>query len=354
MRHADDRMPLVVVGEQLLALSLPHVIDLFLQTLAELVHERSHVKAGKRSADDAAQQSDVAEVGGDAARDARILDLDGHRAAVVRDGPVDLADRSRREGQCVPLRENALRHIAQLIGDHRRSERRRHRWGPVLQPRHGGTECQRHVLVDVARHLAELHEHTLHRAELFGDLVSRAKGQVVAELAPPLDRGEQESRRPGYITAADAQGKPGEGRAATDARLPERLRRSAQARIRSSMRCRASRTPGSDSKARSRAPSSWRTGSRSIRSSGGAAKPYISRAHAGSVPTATWPRSRHKSRISASRSGGSRTTEMASFAAGVAWRSSTDSRYARREATVVGTWEAGTPTISAKRTISAT
>src|SRR5207245_7720272 len=177
--------------------------------------------------------------------------------------------------------------VVQLIDAHRRSKRRRHRWRAVLQPRHRDTERERHVLVDVARHLAELHEHALHRAELLGDLVSRAKGQVVAELAPPLDRGEQESRRSGYITAADAQGKPGQGRAATDARLPERLCRSGQPRMRSSIRCRASRTPGSDSNARSRAPSGWRTGSRSIRSSGGAAKPYMSRAHAGSVPTAT-------------------------------------------------------------------
>src|SRR5205823_4349272 len=178
-------------------------------------------------------------------------------------------------------------------------------------------------------------QHAFHRAELLGDLVGRAERKVVAELGAPLDGGEDEARRPRDIATADAEGKPRQGRTAADPGLPDRRRRRTHERVRSSMRWRASSTPGSDSNARSSAPSSCRTGSRSISSAGGASYPYISRAHAGKVPTATRARSRHRSRISASRLGGSSTKPMASFAAGVPCRKSTDSRYPRSEATVL-------------------
>jgi hypothetical protein len=57
----------------------------------------------------------------------------------------------------------------------------------VLQPGHRGAERQRHVIVDVARHLAKLHQHAFHRAQLFSDVVGGPKSEVVTELVPTVD-----------------------------------------------------------------------------------------------------------------------------------------------------------------------
>src|SRR5205814_928798 len=211
MRHADHGMPLVVARKEVLAFRLAHVVDLFLEARAELVDQRAGVETWERGADDAPQEPDVAEVGGDAASDARVLHLDRYRAAVLGDGAVDLADGRGRDGERIPVCEDALGHVAELVDDdHRRGD------------------C-------------------------------------------------------------------------------------AHERMRSSIRCLASSTPGSDSNTRSIAPSSWRTDSRSISPEGGASKPYIARAQSGSVPTATWASSVHRSRSLASRSGVSTTTAVASL-----------------------------------------
>src|SRR5206468_3123428 len=112
VRHVDVRMAVVVAREQLLAASLEAVIDLLLESLRELLHQRARVEAGKSGADHSPQQGHVAQVRGDAARDAWVLDLDRHGAAVASDGAVHLADRGSRERKRIPPGEDLLRRSA--------------------------------------------------------------------------------------------------------------------------------------------------------------------------------------------------------------------------------------------------
>src|ERR1700674_564530 len=356
VRHVDNWMLLVVVGEGLLVLRLQQIVDLLAKSVAEVVDERSLVKARKSRGGDPAQQRHVPHVRGDAACDARVLHRDRDRSAVLRDRPVHLSDGGGGKRQRVPSGEEAFRDVTQLVDDDRGRQGGAHRRGVVLQPSHRGAKCLRHVLVDVARHLAKLHEGALHIPELVRHLLGRAQRQVVAQLASALHGGEDQLRRPREVAASDAQCEPCQRRGPTESRLMNRSRRSSatHARMRSSMRSRASITPGIDSYAKSIAPMSWRTGSRSIDSGGGSSKPYMERAQSGRVPIATCPRSRHSSRVSSSSQGGSSTRAIESRAAGVACSSSTDSMYSLSAETLAGTSSAGTPTSSANLTISDT
>ena len=81
-RDVDERMTGVVVGELLLVRGLEPVVELLAEPGAQLVDER----AGRRSpgntlADAAEEQADVAEVGLDRLRDARVLHLHRDRDA---------------------------------------------------------------------------------------------------------------------------------------------------------------------------------------------------------------------------------------------------------------------------------
>src|SRR6266568_1953111 len=354
MRHVDVWMALVVAREQLLAATLEAVIDLLLESLSELLHQRARVEAWKGGADDAPQKRHVAQVRGDAPGDPRVLDLDRHRAAVACDRAVHLTDRGGRKCERIPLREDLIRRGAELFGDHAGRHFRAHRGCRLLQPAHGCANRLRQVLVDVARHLTELHEHTTHGAELLGHVVRRAQGKVVSQLAPALDGREDQPGRARDVAAADAQREARERRAATGARLHHGSLGFLHDRARTSMRLRASITPSSDSKARSSVPSSWRTYSLSSACGGGMAKPYASRAQSGNVPVATWDRSCQSSRVPSSRPGGSSTTAIASRAAPVIRTSLTERRYSFSASADRGTMPPGTPTISANGTISAT
>ena len=187
MRHVDVGMAVVVAREQLLAASLEAIVDLLLESLRELLHERARVESRKRCADDAPQQGHVAEVGRDAAGDARVLDLDRDRPAVARDGAVHLTDRGGRKRQRIPPREDLLGRPAELLRDDAGRHLRAHRRRGLLQPAHRRAHRLRQILVDVARHLAELHQHAAHRAELFRHVIGGAQGEVVSQFAPALD-----------------------------------------------------------------------------------------------------------------------------------------------------------------------
>ena len=163
-RDVDDRVVLVIPGEKLLVLGFKAIVDLLPQPLAQLINERASVQAREGRRGDPAQQSDVSHVRRDGARDAWVLNLDRHRPPISRDRPVHLPDGSGRERQWVPPREDALRRIAQLLQNHRARQLRSHRRSVVLQSGHGGAVGRRHVLVDVARHLAKLHEGAFHGA----------------------------------------------------------------------------------------------------------------------------------------------------------------------------------------------
>jgi hypothetical protein len=89
----------------------------------------------------------------------------------------------------------------------------------VLEADHRRAERLRHVLIDVARHLAELHEDAFHVAELFRDLLGRTQGQVVTEIAAALDRREEELRRACQVAPANPQCNARQRRAPAEPRL---------------------------------------------------------------------------------------------------------------------------------------
>ena len=66
---------------------------------------------------------------------------------------------------------------------------RAHRRHAVLQPAERAADGGRQAVVDVAGHLAELHQHALHRAQGGGDVLGGLQGEVVAQLLPVLARG---------------------------------------------------------------------------------------------------------------------------------------------------------------------
>src|SRR5713226_6715382 len=65
---------------------------------------------------------------------------------------------------------------------------------PALQRR-------RQVFVDIARHLAELHERALHGPQLFGHLLRRAQRELVAQLLAPVHRCEDKLGRSRRVAA---------------------------------------------------------------------------------------------------------------------------------------------------------
>src|SRR5205814_9737610 len=95
------------------------IVYLLSQTIGDLSDEGAGVEARKRGADDPSEESDVAQVGRDAAGDAGILDLHGDGASVSGDRPVNLADRGGGEGQRVPLSEELFGLAAELLPDDR-------------------------------------------------------------------------------------------------------------------------------------------------------------------------------------------------------------------------------------------
>ena len=78
---------------------------------------------------------------------------------------VHLPDRRRREGNRIPLREHTLGIAAELLANHRRAQLRRHRRRVLLQR----GECRPHgfgqTVVEIARHLPELHHGALQLSE---------------------------------------------------------------------------------------------------------------------------------------------------------------------------------------------
>ncbi len=186
MLSSDDRVSLVIPSEELLIFSFQYVVDLFAQPLAQLIDERACVQTRECRSGNPSQQCDVAHVRSDGAGDAWVLNLDRHGPALRGDRPVNLSDGGRRERQWVPPREDPLRDIAQLVSDHGARQRRAHRRSVVLESSHGGAKRLRHVFVDVARHLAKLHEGALHGAELLRNVVRCPEGELMAKLAAPV------------------------------------------------------------------------------------------------------------------------------------------------------------------------
>jgi hypothetical protein len=115
-----------------LVLRLDLVVELLADAVAQLTAERLDVEARREALHEREEHVHVAQVGVDRLRDARVLDLHRHVAALVRAGAVDLADRRGRHGRLVerlrtsgPADRRAPRAGASRASRTGRSERRR-------------------------------------------------------------------------------------------------------------------------------------------------------------------------------------------------------------------------------------
>jgi hypothetical protein len=287
----DGGVTLVVAGEQLLVAGLGAVVELLGDAFPQLREQRVDVLARCADLEHPPQQGDVTQVSLDGLGDARVLDLDRDRAAVKCDRAVHLPDRRGRDRFGVPGREDLLRWPAQLFRDDAGGQLGAHRRHAVLQPAQRPAGGRRQPVVDVAGHLAQLHQHALHRPQGGGDVLGRLQGQVIAQLLPVLARGGEQLRRVPRVARASPPDQPQGRQPPCDpqvgrpppAGLPaqERHRRDRRAarrhgdsqlpgprlhpallltaeRVRRTSRCRASRTPGSARNTASSTPSAWR------------------------------------------------------------------------------------------------
>ena len=288
--------PLVVAGEHLLVAGFPAVVELFGDAFGELREQCIDVLARRGDLEHPAQQRDVAQVGLDRLGDARVLHLHRDRAAVEGDRAVHLPDRGGGDGFRVPGGEGPFRRLAQLFRDHLRGQFRAHRRHAVLQPAQRPAGGGGQAVVDVAGHLAQLHQHALHRPQGGGDVLGGLQRQVVPQRFPVLSRAGEEPGRIARVPRAPARRQPQRRQPALDpqAATPERRpapdhrqarnRRAAQRRdggdlgglhafpaerIRTASRCRASSTPGSPRKTASSTPRAWRISVRRSAVSGG-------------------------------------------------------------------------------------
>ena len=284
----------VVGGHQPLAGGLAAVVEFLADPVPQLGQQRAGVLGRGGDAQHPAQQRGVAQVGRDGLGDARVLDLDGDRAAVQGDRAVHLPDRGGGYRPRIPAGERPLRRHAELFLHHSRGQRRAHRRDAVLQPGQGAADRGRQAAVDVAGHLADLHQHALHRPQGAGDVLGGLQGQVLAQQLALLARGREQPRRAGRVPDPAAHGQPerrpaaikaqgsepaaqqdqgqGRGRAARHHRgeEPAGLHAGRPARIRKVIRCRASSTPGWPRNTASRTPSDCRISVRRPGDSGGA------------------------------------------------------------------------------------
>ena len=93
--------------------------------------------------------------------------------------------------------------MPEFFGDDAGGQLGAHRRHAVLEPAERPPHAGRQALVDVAGHLADLHQDALHRPERLGDVFGRLKREVVAQLLPLLAGGGEQARRaPGIAHAA--------------------------------------------------------------------------------------------------------------------------------------------------------
>ena len=113
-------MAVVIGGQQALVSGLATVVDLLTHPVPQLAEQRVDVLGRCGDAQHPAQQRDVAQVGRDGLGDARVLDLDGDRAAVESDRAVHLPDRGGGYRPRIPARERPFRRRAEFFLHHSR------------------------------------------------------------------------------------------------------------------------------------------------------------------------------------------------------------------------------------------
>ena len=206
--NVNRRVAFVVAGEQLLVPGLGAVVKLLGDAFPQLREQRVDVLARRGDLEHPAQQGDVAQVGLDGLGDAGVLDLHRDRATVKGDRAVHLPDRCGRDRYRVPGREGLLRRQTELFRDDLRGQFGAHRRHAVLQPAQRPARGRRQAVVDVAGHLAHLHQHALHRPQGGGDVLGGLQGQVVPQLLPVLARGGEQPRRVARVPRAAARREP--------------------------------------------------------------------------------------------------------------------------------------------------
>ena len=205
--HVDERVPAIEVGEQLLVASLQPVVQLFCQAFLDLCNHVVGVEATEALLQHDAQQVGVAEVGCHGFAHAGVLHLHcyctflpGRR--VDDDGAMHLADAGGSDGLRIPLDEQLLGRRTQVLLDHLSGQSSTHRRGVRLQLRQRFPHRTRERLVDVAGHLTELHQSTLHVAQAFGNGLGGPQLARLVELDPAFGVGEQLARGGARIVGA--------------------------------------------------------------------------------------------------------------------------------------------------------
>jgi hypothetical protein len=175
-RDVDEGVPVVEVGEGLLVPGLDPVVELLADAGLDLGHHRAGVESLEQLAHQRPEHVGVGQVRPDGVGHAGVLDLDRDRAfgAAVRIPPeraVDLADRRRGDGLRIPLEEHVVGCRAEVVVDHSGRQLGAHRRRVGQEIAEGQTQRFGQAVVEVARHLPELHQRTLHPAEAGGDVL---------------------------------------------------------------------------------------------------------------------------------------------------------------------------------------
>ena len=117
--HEDERVAVVDAGQRALVLGLELVVELLHDALPDLLGDGVDVEPRGHPLEQPHDHVEVLEVRPDGRPDARVLDLDGHLAAVVGEpGAVHLADRSGRDRLLVEVLEQLLDRVFEVIFDH--------------------------------------------------------------------------------------------------------------------------------------------------------------------------------------------------------------------------------------------
>jgi hypothetical protein len=176
--HRELGVAVVGHREGVLCFGLQPVVELFDQSVVQLLQDRLHVDARDHAAERATQPADLREVGTKRLACARVLHLDGHLAAVEPDRLVHLTDGRRRGRVVVEAGEQLRPVVAQVVGEHLVHGLGRHGRCSVLQlrqrrPVRGGDLFGQGGLED-AHDLAELHGPAFELAEHAEHLLGRA------------------------------------------------------------------------------------------------------------------------------------------------------------------------------------
>ena len=168
-------------------LRLASVIGFFAELSFGLGQKWRDVEPGGQEPRIAQQRRDIVDIGVDAGRDARILDLDRQFAPGFQRGAVHLPDRGRRDRTHVEPREPLAPVAAPGPGQHLVELPGRHDVRLLAQPRQDRGQFRRQHVARVERdHLPQLHRRPAHPRQLIGDPARVAGRQQKVRHPGPL------------------------------------------------------------------------------------------------------------------------------------------------------------------------